>query len=95
MPKHNIYPRPNPDGDGQNRRLELQWQRDSHLSLASTIWAGDPAQIDTGREFIPGPAGEALMPAWQGEFLQLERDQVNHLIRQLRIARDQAYGRDE
>jgi hypothetical protein len=36
-----------------------------------------------------------MVPAWRGDFIPLERDQVNHLIRQLRAARDQAYGKDE
>lgn len=95
MPKHNIYQRPGPDGQDSSRRLELHWQRDTFVSLATTAWAGDLAQVDTAQEFLPSVDDGVMVPAWRGDFIPLERDQVNHLIRQLRAARDQAYGKDE
>jgi hypothetical protein len=96
MPKHNIYPTPNPDGSGADRRIELHWQRDGGVQLASTRWAGDPAKVDFGQDFVqPNKDGDPLVPAWQGDFADLDRTQLNHLIRQLRTARDQAFGKDE
>ncbi len=105
MPKHYIYPNPNPDGTNARSRLELQWQRDGGVQLATTSYAGEgkpdtaitylteagdqlPAMI-TGNTFTAAPL------AWPGEHVELTRDQLNHLIKQLRIARDQAYGKDE
>jgi hypothetical protein len=96
MPKHYIYPTPNPDGADADRRIELRWQREGGVQLAATRWAGDPMKVDFGQEFIqPEKDGDPLVPAWMGDFVSLERAQINHLIRQLRAARDQAFGRDE
>lgn len=36
-----------------------------------------------------------LRRAWEGEHVELDREQINQLIRALREARDQAFGRDE
>jgi hypothetical protein len=107
MAKHYIYPAPNPDGSNADRRIELHWQRDGSVQLASTRFAGQ-GQVDTtityltqGGEHIPAQvpganthSGDTPL-AWPGEYVDLNRDQVNHLIKQLRIARDQAFGRDE
>jgi hypothetical protein len=93
MPKHNIYQRINPEnGTVGSRRLEVHWQRDGDIALNSTVWAGlgDP---NPDLEFLP--AQEPPRAAWRGEAIILEREQINHLIRQLRIARDQAFGKDE
>lgn len=99
MPKHNIYPKPNPDGTNADRRLELNWQRDGSVQLATAKWAGD-GEPDPAATYLPtrsGSTSSVNMPplAWAGEFVELTREQVNHLIKQLRIARDQAFGRDE
>lgn len=97
MPKHNIYPATTADIPA-DRRLELHWQRESGVQLATTVWKGPFGSTpDTGLEFLPGATGTAEDPgrAWDGQFLDLNRDQLNHLIKQLRVARDQAFGRDE
>lgn len=99
MAKHMIYPHPHPNPDGTNAdsRIELQWQRHpaGDVRLATTRWAGD-GPPDTTRAYLDplGPDAE-LRYAWDGRYVELDRDQLNHLIRQLRTARDQAYGRDE
>jgi hypothetical protein len=107
MPKHNIYPLAGrflavPPAEGEplppSGRLELHWQRDTYVQLASTRWAGDPAKIDTTQEFLPPESdtgSEPMRPAWEGFFVDLDRGGINHLIKQLRAARDQAYGKDE
>ncbi len=96
MPKHYLYPDPTRAGEdaAQTGRLELHWQRDNYVQLASTRWAGDGAP-DTAAEFLPGTSTNVSKLAWDGQFIDLNRDQINHLIKQLRAARDQAYGRDE
>lgn len=38
---------------------------------------------------------ETLLKVWNGYWVQLDRRAVNELIRKLRRARDQAFGRDE
>ena len=94
MPKHYIYPKPLPDGTDQRGRLELHWQRDNYVQLATTHWAGEGSP-DTTITYLPGDKGDQPVEAWPGEYVELDREQLNHLIRQLRAARDQAFGRDE
>lgn len=96
MPKHNIYPTPYPDGTNADRRIELHWQRERGVQLATTRWAGPAEKVDFGQEFVqPDTDGDPLVPAWRGDFMDLTRDQINHFIKQLRVARDQAFGRDQ
>lgn len=92
MAKHVIYPQ-GPDGPG-NDRIELQWQRGAYAQMATTRWAGD-GDPDRGQDFLPGTDADGPLPAWAGKHLDMTRDGINHLIKQLRIMRDQTYGRDE
>jgi hypothetical protein len=101
MAKHMIYPSANPDGP-QDRRVEIQWFRDQDVRIGVTKLAEG---ADPGRVYVSGlevpmtttTSGASPEPrnAWEGQFVDLDRQQINHLIRQLRIARDQAYGKDE
>lgn len=107
MPRHNIYPHAGlflgvPPAEGEplppSGRLELHWQRDGSVQLASTRWVGDPEQIDTAQEWLEPESdtgSEPMRRAWEGFFVDLDRSSINHLIKQLRAARDQAYGKDE
>lgn len=95
MAKHYLYPHPNPDGTNADSRIELHWQRDGAVQVASTKWAGQTDAPDTSMEYLPGTAVNGPALAWDGQFVDLTREQVNHLIKQLRVARDQAFGRDE
>jgi hypothetical protein len=95
MARHFVYPHPNPDGTNDDRRIELHWQRDTGVQFAATAWKGEPGRPDTVVEYLPtGDKGDTYR-AWDGPFVDLTRDQINHLIKQLRVARDQAFGRDE
>lgn len=94
MPKVNQYPFPKPDQvDGADTRLELGWH-DNVVTVAVTkLRAG----ADRHQDFVPGadPA-EPYVPVWDGVGLQFtERRQINELIRNLRKARNTAFGHDE
>lgn len=93
MPRHNVYPPSTTPGVAPGERLELHWQRDGGVQLATTHWAGAGAP-DTATEFLPGTSVNETAPAWAGQFIGLDRGQINHLIKQLRVVRDQAFGRD-
>jgi hypothetical protein len=95
MPKHYLYPVPNPDGSDTETRLELHWQRERGVQVAATAWKGETGSPDTLIEYLPANADGEIFRAWDGPFLDLDRGQINHLIKQLRAARDQAYGKDE
>jgi hypothetical protein len=101
MAKHMIYPSANPDGP-QDRRVEIQWFRDQDVRIGVTkcVESADPNRVYvSGLPTPPTTTTSAASPepheAWEGQFVDLDRSQINHLIRQLRIARDQAYGKDE
>jgi hypothetical protein len=95
MAKHMIYPHPLPGGANADRRVELQWQRGGDVRIATSRWAGD-GEPDPELDYLGDRSTSGGLPvAWPGEYVELDRDQVNHLIRQLREARNQAYGRDE
>ena len=75
--------------------VEVRWGRNGHVELgARVVYA-----VDTSADYVPTeaegggrwPAGEAI----RGHYTPLDRAQINDLIRYLRRARDQAFGRDE
>jgi hypothetical protein len=94
MAKHYIYQRPRPDGKDALTRLELHWQAETYVMLGTGTWAGDPDHVDTALVSLPGPDAEPK-DAWPGSFVELDRDQMNHLIRELRTIRNQVFGKDE
>lgn len=109
MPKTNIYPHPNPDGTDASRRVEVGWQKDLGVQIGVTALV--PGASPELEYVIPLGGGTATFPvtttwtsaatspapqrAWDGQFVDLDREQLNRLIRTLRDARDAAFGRDE
>jgi hypothetical protein len=110
MPKKMIYPDRHPDSPLPERRIEIGWHKPPHgsVQVGSTrkaapgvgehdVWLNESnsqpgVTWSTGTEFFV--TGDPL-PAWEGQHVELSRDEINQLIRALREARDQAYGRDE
>lgn len=90
MPKQMIYPFPNPDGSDADRRIEVGWQRNLGVQVGTTTVV-NPGTIRVG----PGGVEGETAPRWDGAFVDLDRGQINELIRSLRRARDAAYGRDQ
>lgn len=83
MPRENIN-----DIVTDGFRVELGWQRDGHVQLATTNahsqfrLEADDAKSDLDTE------------PFYGWHVTLDRDGINKLIRDLRRARDAAYGAD-
>lgn len=70
------------------RAVEVRWNKeigDVQIVTVDFSW-------DTERKPPQNPFTGAVTPGW---FVDLDRSQINKLIRALRTARDQAYGRDE
>lgn len=67
--------------DGEPRAVVVGWQRGMQVQLATLKINSDQA--------------EPPVPVEEGQYVDLDRLQINTLIRNLRHARDQAYGRDE
>ena len=66
---------------GDDIALEVSWSRDGHVQLATK-------NLDDTTPLVPSSGGN-------GWYMTPTRHQINELIRTLRRARDQAYGRDE
>jgi hypothetical protein len=64
---------------GDTAAVRVGWQRDTEVQIATVL--------------LPG--GEWGEEPNVGQFVDLDRYTLNRLIRVLRRARDQAYGRDE
>lgn len=108
MPKVNIYPPPsygrivssgadngqivasNWDEYGSTRRIELGYSNldmGGGAQIATTV--REPGR-DPSKYYENTPTG-----TWNGQFVDLDRAAINQLIRELRIARDKGFGRDE
>lgn len=83
MPKEFIFDRVSPYIEGKNKTplVEVSWQRDLE-DVQIVGYARNPETLETiGRE--------------EAQFVTLDRYGINQMIRVLRRARDQAFGRDE
>lgn len=103
MPKEVVYgqgvPYGTPEEPGPARTVvEIGWHPGSHVEVATRC-----VRSDDGSVYEPQPgedgAGEDLagqtIPRAFGVYAQLDRPGINRLIRHLRRARDQAFGKDE
>jgi hypothetical protein len=91
MPKEVIYGDVLPFGEDDPRRavVEVRWDGESGYFQIAT-------KESTAEVFVPGDVlPENTIPAQYGWYTNLDRRGINDLIRVLRRARDQAFGRDE
>lgn len=87
MPKEYIIPehvkKRCDDGGGRRESVRVGWDRIGYVQLATVLQAG-----------TDGAPSEHASEVDQGQFVDLDRESINRLIRTLRKARDQAYGSD-
>lgn len=85
MPKEVIHSAQQYSGDypTQEGILEIRWHRDGEYCQIATVLVEMADHSPIQREVNGG---------W---YVDLDRHKINDLIRHLRRARDQAYGRDE
>ncbi len=95
MPKTNLYERPGPEGQDSDRRLEVGWQADSVQVATTKLRPGADRNADYLSAVTYASSTGGPPRAWEGEFISLDREQINQLIRTLREARDKAFGRNE
>lgn len=87
--------------DPQDSHVHLGWEKGlAHVELATIvpsgqIWAPLGSTPDAGSEMIRSDTHYLVDSPHPGWFVQLDRAGINNLIRNLRKARDEAYGRDE
>lgn len=80
MPRETFYPASNDEPDC---RVEVRWSKERFLQVGTTKHFVDPCADVSSQEW------------WEGQWVDLDRQTINDLIRVLRRARDQAFGRDE
>ena len=91
MPKEHVYGSTIPYGEEDPGRsvVEVRWSREStYLQVATRCIRADDDTVYSN-ENLP------TLTAADGWFVDLDRRGINDLIRKLRRARDQAFGRDE
>lgn len=93
MPKENTYGSELPFGPESSAQgvVEVAWSREpaGHVQVAAKLFNDDGSQAMTKDE-------ADRRKLWsQGFYVDLDRDGINRLIRNLRRARDQAFGKDE
>lgn len=79
--------------------VEVTWQRDGNLVQVNTTAYDADQRLRDWVEVDP-KTGEGTKPGtaftlFNGWHVDLDRNRLNQLIRVLRTARDQAFGRDE
>jgi hypothetical protein len=93
MPKETTY-----CSADRHYRVDIGWSREAgHVEIAVKTDAA--SAILSMADHVPDSDTPGVrydgQIAWNGLHAQLDRTAVNELIRTLRKARDQAYGRDE
>lgn len=90
MPKEIVYSDLLPHGEKDPARaiVEVGWTREHDVQIATRCIRADDEEV---YDFDPGKP----IPVERGYYVDLGRRQINDLIRNLRRARDQAFGRDE
>ena len=97
MPKEIVYGSESPYGPDESAEsiVEVGWSREAgHVQLATRCI--EASTHETYRPASPEPG--TVVPDLSfhdGFYVQLDRRGINGLIRNLRRARDQAFGRDE
>ena len=102
MPKETIYadqlPFGTPGQPGPARSvIEVLWGRETeHVQVATKCIDAETGEVFDGSGLLPSPNDPSEPPSFYGGFyVDLDRKGINNLIRKLRRARDQAFGRDE
>lgn len=93
MPKETI-----PAGDYEKNRIDVRWQKEGYPGVGLVTYnpnrrVSTTIEVDSMGVQVGKPEEEAF--PFEGWHTELNRYQLNELIRVLRRARDQVFGRDE
>jgi hypothetical protein len=83
----------------QPRRISVGWAKGMHVQVG-VGWVDDPqpdAKLPGRRsdDYITSGETDEAGQVWQSQWVDVSRHTINRLIRELRKARDEAFGRDE
>lgn len=100
MPKEMVYSNSKPYGEISSAQtvIGVRWQRDHCYAAVFCQLFNDDLKYATADGFEHVAEGDDALhrKVWaEGFYVDLDRAGINRLIRNLRRARDQAFGRDE
>jgi len=100
MPRESVIGSEMPYGPNSSARdmVEVTWSREAqHVQIATKLFNDDGKTFGMNGDEMATPEHEKLRReiAANGFYCTLDRPGINKLIRNLRRARDQAFGKDE
>lgn len=101
MPRETVFSNESPYTEVSAARsvVGVNWggEMDGYVQVSTQLFNDDLLYADGHGTVHEATGGEAVRRnLWgQGFYVNLDRDGINKLIRHLRRARDQAFGRDE
>lgn len=96
MPKESVYGSPLAFDENDPRKaiVEVRWNRDQYVQVVSKCVDAQTG-ADGVRVMSDATGTDVREISLGGFYVDLDRQAINDLIRHLRRARDQAFGRDE
>jgi hypothetical protein len=100
MPRESVFGSEKPYGPNSSAQdiIEVTWSREAeHVQVATKLFNDDGKSFGMNGDEMETPEHERVRReiAAAGFYCTLDRSGINALIRNLRRARDQAFGRDE
>ncbi len=99
MPKEIVRAKDRPFTDVSSAEsvVGVQWSKDIYVAVFTELFNDDLKYMDGHGNIHVAEGEEAERRKIRGEgfYVHLDRGEINRLIRNLRRARDQAFGRDE
>lgn len=89
MPKEKVY------DTSQLFDVEVGWSLEHDVQLGICTHDGRAIADWLAGQDKPLPHGQSKLPGFHSLWASLDRRQINRLIKMLRKARDETYGRDE
>jgi hypothetical protein len=79
------------------RRISVGWSKGQYAQIGVGYKVDPKDSVLAGSEAtaVAAPGEIEMGEEWKSEWIDLDRQMVNQLIRELRKARDDAFGRDE
>lgn len=110
MPKSNVYEPVQYGRDVETgvvaksrpRRVSIGWSKEGYGAQLGVGWTepvtdpgGDVNRAGTAPDMVTSTEADEAGTIWYSQWIDLDRHTINELIRALRKARDEAFGRDE
>lgn len=100
MPRESVFGAQMPYGEHSSARTQVgvTWSKEAgHVQIYTCLFNDDLRYVTADGVSHESEGEEKSRREWasQGLYVDLDREGINKLVRNLRRARDQAFGRDE